>query len=233
MWFRQVIDRETSTYSYLLADEHTGDAVIIDPVLALVERDLALIAELGLRLRYALDTHVHADHVSALGALRERLGAKAVVSRHAGVGCADLAVGDGDVLQFGAHALRVLETPGHTAGCVSYAVAGAAMVFTGDALLIRGCGRTDFQGGDARQLYRSVHDKLFALPGATMVYPGHDYHGRTATSVDEERRCNPRLGGGKTVDEFAAIMSRLGLAHPPQMAQALARNARCGTEIAP
>jgi len=233
MWFRQLIDRETSTYSYVLADEHTRDAVIIDPVLAQVERDLGLIADLGLRLIYALDTHLHADHVSALGALRDRLGARAVVSRHAGVGCADLAVGEGDVLRFGGHALRVLETPGHTAGCVSYVEPGAAMVFTGDALLIRGCGRTDFQGGCAHQLYRSVHDKLFALPGATLIYPGHDYHGRTATTVDEERRLNPRLGGATTVDEFAAIMSRLGLARPQQMAQALARNASCGQAIAP
>jgi sulfur dioxygenase len=232
MLFRQLFDCDTSTYTYLLADETTREAIIIDPVLQQLERDLGLIQDLGLALRHALDTHVHADHVTALGALRERLGAPTVMSARAGVGCADLLVKEGDTLTFGAHRIEVLETPGHTAGCISYAMCDRSMVFTGDALLIRGCGRTDFQGGDPHQLYRSVHDKLFALlPDRTLIYPAHDYKGRTVTSVDEERRLNPRLGGGKTCDEFVTIMNGLTLAYPKYMDIALPRNARCGREL--
>jgi glyoxylase-like metal-dependent hydrolase (beta-lactamase superfamily II)/rhodanese-related sulfurtransferase len=231
MLFRQLFDCETSTYTYLLADEITRDAVIIDPVLTQIERDIALIGELGLTLRYALDTHVHADHVTALGSLRERLGAHTVISEGAGVGCADLLVKEGDVLELGAHTLDVRETPGHTAGCLTYVLGDHTMAFTGDALLIRGCGRTDFQDGDPRRLYRSVHDKLFALPAHTLIYPAHDYQGRTVTTVDEERRVNPRLGGGKTCDEFVAIMHQLALAYPRYMDVALPRNVRCGMAV--
>jgi len=241
MLFRQLFDPETSTYTYLLADDATREAVIIDPVLEQLERDVALIGELELALRYALDTHVHADHVTALGSLRERLGARTVMSERAGVGCADLLVKDGDVIRFGSCGLEVRETPGHTSGCVSYVTIersetggsaprgiGNAMAFTGDALLIRGCGRTDFQGGDPEELYRSIHGRLFTLPGATLIYPGHDYKGRTASSVDEERRFNPRLGGGKTSGEFTAIMHQLSLAYPKYMNVALPRNLHCG-----
>lgn len=231
MLFRQLLDPETSTYTYLLADEATRDAVIIDPVLDRIERDIGLIQDLGLRLQYALDTHVHADHVTALGSLRERLGARTVISEAAGVGCADALVKDGDTLRFGGHGLEVRETPGHTSGCLSYVTADRAMAFTGDALLVRGCGRTDFQGGDAEQLYRSVHDKLFTLPPHTLIYPGHDYQGRTVTSVDEERRLNPRLGGGKISAEFVSIMRELALAYPRHMDVALPRNVRCGMAI--
>src|SRR4051794_39669722 len=209
MLFRQLFDSETSTYTYVLADEDTRDAIIIDPVLAQIERDTSLIQDLELQLRYALDTHVHADHVTALGSLRERLGVKTVISERAGVGCADLLVKEGDVIAFGAHSLEVLETPGHTDGCLTYVTGDRAMAFTGDALLIRGCGRTDFQGGDAHQLYRSVHDKLFVLPARTLIYPAHDYKGRTVTSVEEERRLNPRLGGSHSEAEFAVIMDQL------------------------
>src|SRR5215468_7035229 len=234
MLFRQLFDPETSTYTYLLADDASRDAILIDPVLDQIERDVGLIGELDLELRYALDTHIHADHVTALGSLRERLGAQTVMSERAGVGCADLLVKDGDVIRFGRCGVEVRETPGHTSGCVSYVTierseAGGAgprgidhaMAFTGDALLIRGCGRTDFQGGDAEELYRSIHTRLFTLPGTTLIYPSHDYKGRTASSVDEERRCNPRLGGGKTRDEFIAIMRELSLAHPKYMNVAL------------
>lgn len=230
MVFRQLFDPETSTYTYLLADPTTRDAIVIDPVLDQIERDLGFIAELGLALRYALDTHVHADHVTALAALRDRVGARTVVSERAGVSCADLTVVDGDAIRFGGLGVHVLETPGHTAGCISCVTLDRAMVFTGDALLVRGCGRTDFQGGDPGALYRSVHDKLFALPGTTLVYPGHDYKGRTASSIDEERRCNPRLGGGRTQAEFAATMRALALPHPRFMAVAVPRNLRCGRE---
>lgn len=231
MLFRQLFDPETSTYTYLLADDATREAILIDPVLDQIERDVGLIGDLGLELRYALDTHVHADHVTALGSLRERLGAKTVMSERAGVGCADVLVKDGDTIRFGALGVEVRETPGHTGGCVSYVTLDRAMVFTGDALLIRGCGRTDFQEGDPHELYRSVHGKLFTLPGTTLVYPGHDYKGRTASSIDEERRLNPRLGGGRTVEQFATTMRELALAYPKYMAVALPRNVRCGMAI--
>ena len=231
MLFRQLFDPESSTYTYLLADDATREAILIDPVFDQVERDIDAIQGLGLRLVYALDTHVHADHVTALGALRERLGASTVVSERAGVGCADLLVKDGDTIRFGSHGVDVLETPGHTAGCVTYVTGDRAMAFTGDALLIRGCGRTDFQQGDAHQLFRSIHDKLFTLPAQTVIYPGHDYQGRTTTTVDEERRLNPRLGSGTTEDEFVAIMSKLALAYPKWIDVARPRNARCGREL--
>lgn len=228
MKFRQLFDCESSTYTYLLADEASGDAVLIDPVIEHIDRDLELLRDLGLTLRFALDTHVHADHVTALGELRARTGARTVVSRRAGVRCADRLVGEGDVIAFGAHDLAVLETPGHTGGCVTYLLTDQSRAFTGDALLIRGCGRTDFQQGDAHALYRSVHDKLFTLPAGTLLYPGHDYKGRTVTSVEEELRLNPRLGGGKTCDEFVAIMSKLALPMPKRIAVAVPLNTNCG-----
>jgi sulfur dioxygenase len=228
MLFRQLFDPETSTYTYLLADDATREAIVIDPVLDQIERDAGLIRELELELRYALDTHVHADHVTALGSLRERLGARTVMSERAGVGCADVLVKDGDVIRFGSCGVEIRETPGHTSGCVSYVTLDRTRAFTGDALLVRGCGRTDFQGGDPEELYRSIHDRLFTLPGATLIYPGHDYKGRTASSVDEERRHNPRLGGGKTRDQFVAVMRELSLAYPRFMNVALPRNLHCG-----
>jgi sulfur dioxygenase len=228
MLFRQLFDPETSTYTYLLADETTRDAIIIDPVLTQIERDLGLIEDLGLQLRYALDTHVHADHVTALGSLRERIGVTTVVSERAGVGCADILVKEGDTLQFGAHRIEVVETPGHTSGCLSYVLSDRTMAFTGDALLIRGCGRTDFQEGSSHELYRSVHDKLFTLPAHTLIYPAHDYKGRTVTTVDEERRLNPRLGRGNSEARFVEIMHDLALAYPKYIDVALPRNVRCG-----
>ncbi len=232
MLFRQLFDAESSTYTYLLADAQTRDAVIIDPVLEQLERDLSLIRDHGLTLRYALDTHVHADHVTALGSLRDRVGVKTVLSARAGVGCADLLVKDGDLLSFGNHALVVRETPGHTDGCVTYVTRDETMAFTGDAVLIRGCGRTDFQQGDARTLYRSVRDKVFSLPETTLLFPAHDYQGRTVTSVAEEKQLNPRLGEGKTEDEFVDLMSNLGLPYPNKIDIALPSNARCGMAVA-
>jgi len=230
MLFRQLFDPETSTYTYLLADEDTKEAVIIDPVLEQLERDVGLIGDLGLTLKYALDTHVHADHVTANGSLRNRLGARTVLSERAGVGCADDLVKQGDVLHFGRHGLEVRETPGHTSGCLTYVTLDHAMAFTGDALLIRGCGRTDFQQGSAPMLYRSIHDKVFSLPASTLLYPGHDYRGRTVTTVDEERRWNPRLGGGRSEAEFVAIMDNLNLAYPKQIDRAVPRNQACGVD---
>lgn len=230
MLFRQLFDPESSTYTYLLADEKSRDAIIIDPVLEQVERDITLIEELNLTLRFALDTHVHADHVSALGSLRERLGATTVLSERAGVGCADRLVREGDIVPFGRHGVMVRETPGHTSGCVTYVLADETMAFTGDAVLIRGCGRTDFQQGDARTLFRSVHDKVFSLPDTTLIFPAHDYKGRTVTSVEEEKRLNPRLGAGKDEAAFVEIMANLKLAYPTKIDVALPRNSHCGKE---
>ena len=231
MIFRQLFDRESSTYTYLLGDSASGEAALIDPVIEHVERDLKLVGELGLRLTAVLETHVHADHVTGAGALRERTGARTHVAALGGAPCADVALQDGDVVRAGAIALRVLATPGHTSGCVSYLVEAAgepARVLTGDALLVRGCGRTDFQEGDAATLYRSVHEKLFTLDDATLVYPAHDYKGFTCTTIGEERRLNPRLGGGATLEGFVELMSHLDLAPPAKIHEAVPANRACG-----
>jgi sulfur dioxygenase len=228
MLFRQLFDPETSTYTYLLADPQTKEAVLIDPVKETVERDMQLLRELGLTLRFVLETHVHADHVTSAGILRERLGAQTVVSRAGGAPCADVAVADGDVLRVGALALEVRQTPGHTDGCVTYVEHTRKLAFTGDALLIRGCGRTDFQQGNAHTLYRSVHDKLFTLPDDTAIYPAHDYKGRTMSTVGEEKALNPRLGGGLTEAQFVEIMAGLKLAAPKNIDEAVPANLQCG-----
>lgn len=228
MLFRQLFDRETCTYTYLLADPASRQAVLIDPVAELVERDIQLLRELDLTLVHTLETHVHADHVTAGAALRERLGSTTVVSHAGGTACADVKVRHGDVVQIGAVRIEVRATPGHTSGCVTYVVPDAGMAFTGDALMIRGCGRTDFQQGDAATLYTSVHSQILGLPDDTRLYPGHDYQGRTVTTVAEEQRYNPRLGGGRTVDEFVAIMDSLQLADPARIDEAVPANLRCG-----
>ena len=228
MIFRQLFDRVTCTYTYLLGDEASGEAVLIDPVREHVERDLQVLAELGLRLVMTLETHVHADHVTASGLLRARAGSVSAVSEAGGAPCADRALKHGDLVTFGAHTLEVRATPGHTNGCVAFVNHAEGMVFTGDTLLIRGCGRTDFQQGDARRLYQSVHEQLFSLPDGTFVYPGHDYQGRTRSTIGEERAHNPRLGGGKTADELVSIMNQLGLAYPAQIDVAVPANQQCG-----
>lgn len=235
MLFRQLFDTETSTYSYLLADEDTREAVLIDPVKEQVERDLRLVAELGLELCHTLETHVHADHITGASEIRQRLGTRSVVAAEGGASCGDVHVRDGDRVRFGRHALVVRTTPGHTDGCLSFVLDDDEhpMVFTGDTLLIRGCGRTDFQQGDPHRLYRSVHDKLFTLPPNTLVYPGHDYQGRTASSIAEELQHNPRLGGGKSEQEFVAIMSNLRLAQPKQIDVAVPANLECGRRALP
>lgn len=228
MLFRQLLDAETSTWTYLLADEATREAVLIDPVREQVARDAQLLEELGCHLLYALETHVHADHVTGGGELRRRLGCRLVVGTRAGVETADVQVSEGDEIRFGRHALAVLETPGHTAGCVSYVCREEGMAFTGDALLIRGCGRTDFQQGDARTLYASVREKLLGLPDETRLYPAHDYKGRTVTTVGEERRFNPRLGDARTPEEFVRLMGELRLAYPRRMDEAVPANLASG-----
>ncbi|MEE9381789.1 MAG: MBL fold metallo-hydrolase [Nannocystaceae bacterium] len=228
--FRQLFDPVTSTYTYLLADPGAHEAVLIDPVKEQVDRDVQLLRELGLELHYTLETHVHADHITAAGLLRRRWGCRTVVARRAVAESVDVEVVNRSRIYFGARYLEVRETPGHTDGCVSYVLDDQSMAFTGDALLIRGCGRTDFQLGDPRRLYKSVHERIFSLPDETYLYPGHDYKGRTVTTVGEEKAFNPRLGGSKTEDEFVEIMRGLKLALPRQIDVAVPANLRCGIE---
>ena len=226
MIFRQLFDPETASYTYLLGDELTREAVLIDSVAEQLERDTTLVRELELKLVLALETHVHADHVTAAGRLREALGARVAVSRHAGVHNADLLLGDGDWIALGSHRLEARATPGHTSGCMTFVTEG--MAFTGDALLIRGCGRTDFQEGNPRTLFHSVRERILTLPGTTALFPAHDYRGRTQTSVAEELRFNPRLGLDRTVESFIELMDRLTLSYPRRMDEAIPANLYAG-----
>lgn len=224
--FRQLFDRESSTYTYLVADSRTRDAVLIDPVREQVERDLKLLDELALRLGHVIDTHLHADHVTGAALLRERTGAKTACARN-GAPCADVPLIDGDVVHVGSVAIRVRATPGHTDDSLSLLTDG--MVFTGDALLIRGNGRTDFQNGDPGQLYDSITRVLFALPDETSVFPAHDYKGMAISTIGEEKKYNARVAG-RSRDEFIAIMNELHLPPPKKLAEALPANRACGRE---
>ncbi len=226
MIFRQLFETDTSTYSYLLGCERSRKAVLIDSVVSEIDHYIELLQSLNLKLIYTLETHVHADHITGAGLLREKLGSKSVVHRDAGAMCADLLVTDGVLLQVGDMELQVRHTPGHTNGCVSYVMADR--VFTGDALLINGCGRTDFQQGSAEQLYDSINGKLFSLPPDTLVYPGHDYQGNTVSTIKQEVAKNSRLGGGRSREDFISIMHSLNLAYPKYIDQALPANHSCG-----
>ena len=229
MLIRQLFDPESSTYTYLVADRAAGVAALIDPVREQLERDLSQVRELGLTLTHVLDTHVHADHVTAAALLRERTGAATCAGVHGAV-CASRHLRHGEVVRLGAVELTVLATPGHTDDSLSFLVPGA--VFTGDSLLIRGCGRADFQNGDAGALHDSITGMLFTLPEDTVVYPGHDYRGRTASTIGEEKQWNPRLAGkGRT--EFIELMSRLELPPPRQLATAVPANRACGAAPTP
>ncbi|MBX3264479.1 MAG: MBL fold metallo-hydrolase [Labilithrix sp.] len=231
MIFRQLFDKETSTYTYLVADDATGDAALVDPVLEHVERDLELVRELGCRLVSVFDTHVHADHVTGAGALRERTKATTHVSVEGGAPCADVEMTHGHVARVGGVEITALATPGHTSGCMSFVVAAEGerlRVLTGDALLVRGCGRTDFQEGDAATLWRSVHERLFVLPDDTLVYPAHDYRGFTVSTVGEEKRLNPRLGARMDLESFVTLMKRLDLPPPGKIHEAVPANRACG-----
>lgn len=233
MLFRQLFDAQSSTYTYLLADPASKAAVMIDTVYEQHERDVALLRELGLWLKYTLETHVHADHVTGAWLMKQRLGSKIVLSKHSGASGADLLVDDGDALEVGSLRLSALSTPGHTDGCMTYVTADRALAFTGDALLIRGAGRTDFQQGDARTLFRSIKQKILSLPDDCVLYPGHDYQGRTMTTVAEEKAHNPRFGGEANETDFVGYMSNLGLPHPKQIDVAVPANLRCGEPASP
>lgn len=223
--FRQLFDTSgSSTYTYLLGDPVSKDAILIDPVLEMCNRDLEMVDDLGLTLKYVVNTHCHADHVTGSGKIKTlRPGVQSVISAQSGA-VADLKVGHGDRVKFGGLQLEVRATPGHTNGCLSY-VFGRS-VFTGDALLIRGCGRTDFQEGSAETLYESVHSQLFSLPDDTVVYPAHDYKGRMCSTIGEEKRLNPRLS--KSLSEFVEIMGNLNLSYPKKIDEALPKNMVCG-----
>jgi glyoxylase-like metal-dependent hydrolase (beta-lactamase superfamily II) len=224
MIFRQLHDASTSTYTYLIGDEASGQAALIDPVRDQWERDLLLIEQLQLKLRYVLDTHVHADHVTAADTLREKTGAQTIAGP-GGAACSDLKTKDGDTFRLGALEIRVIETPGHTADSMSFLIGDR--VFTGDALLIRGTGRTDFQNGDAGTLYDTITEKLFRLPDGTRVYPGHDYRGHTQSSIGEEKLHNPRLAG-KSRAQFIELMGKLQLPRPARIDEAVPANRACG-----
>jgi glyoxylase-like metal-dependent hydrolase (beta-lactamase superfamily II)/rhodanese-related sulfurtransferase len=224
--FHQLFEAESSTYTYIIADKKTKEAAIIDPVLETVDRDLKLIEELGLRLMYVLDTHIHADHITGAGEIRKRTQAKTAVSQKAEISCVDIPLEDGQELLLGDKKIKVIATPGHTNTCMTYSFEGA--LFTGDALLIRGCGRTDFQQGSTEKLYESVHEKLFKLSDETLVYPGHDYRGQTSSTIGLEKKFNPRLGESKSKEDFKKIMSELKLANPKKIHEAVPANLACG-----
>jgi sulfur dioxygenase len=221
---RQLFEPLSSTYTYLLGCESTGQALLIDPVVNSMERDLAELQGLGLKLAVTLDTHVHADHITGALHLKQRTGSRIAAPAFDRLPCADIGIVEGTPLQVGSLQLEPLHTPGHTDGHFCYRL--GERLFTGDALLIDGCGRTDFQNGSAADLYRSVTGKLFTLPDDQLVYPGHDYHGRRVSTIGQEKARNPRLGQGRSLAEFEAIMAGLNLPYPkwlPEELQAYCR----------
>jgi sulfur dioxygenase len=227
----QLFDELSSTYTYIAFDPTSKEAVIIDPVLEQVPRDLAVIAEHRLSLLWCIETHAHADHVTGTGQLAQQLGAGTAAPAHCGIPAAQHQVADGEAIIFGKQSLKALHTPGHTAGstCYHWVCNGMGSVFTGDTLLIDGCGRTDFQGGSAHELYRSVTQRLFTLPGETIVFPGHDYKGHQRSTIAHERQHNPRLAG-RSEDEFVRIMAALNLPKPRLIDVAVPANRRLGLE---
>ncbi|PHJ66253.1 hydroxyacylglutathione hydrolase [Nostoc linckia z18] len=226
MLFRQLFDKESSTYTYLIADLETKTAILVDSVLEQVERDLKILQQLDLTLRYCLETHIHADHITGTDRLRSLTGCLGIVPENSAVTCADQYIGDGNILQLGSVQIRAIATPGHTNSHLAYLVNDTHLL-TGDALFIGGCGRTDFQNGDAGALYDAVTQKLFALPEDTLVYPAHDYQGRTVSTIGEEKRWNPRFAG-RTRNQFIEQMNNLNLPKPKKISEAVPANQQCG-----
>ena len=226
MIFRQLFEPTSSTYTYLLGDEDTGHAILIDPVIATMDRDLAEIRCLGLTLAYTVDTHIHADHITAALEMKRAVGSKIAAPAYDRLPCVDVGLEEDKEFRVGGITLHPLHTPGHTDGHFAYV--WNERVFTGDALLIDGCGRTDFQNGDADALFKSVREKLFTLPDETLVYPAHDYQERFVSSIAQEKNRNPRLGVEKSLEEFKAIMASLNLPHPKLIDYAIPGNKQCG-----
>ncbi|WP_373480702.1 MBL fold metallo-hydrolase [Geminocystis sp.] len=226
MLFRQLFDQETWTYTYLIADIETKEAALVDPVLEQVSRDLKLIGELGLTLKYSIETHVHADHITGTGELRKLTHCLGIVPEKAQVNCADRHIIDGEILMLGNIDIKAIATPGHTNCHFSYLVNNTHLL-TGDALFIRGCGRTDFQSGNSGNLYDSITQRFFTLSDDTLVYPGHDYHGHTLSTIGEEKEFNPRISH-KNREDFIKIMDNLNLPNPSKIMEAVPANQLCG-----
>ncbi len=227
--FRPLFEKQSSTYTYLLADSVSRQAIIIDAVAETQQRDIGLIEELGLDLKYIVETHIHADHITSSCPLKQKFNnAKIVLGEANPVDCADILIKDGERLKFGAYFISAIATPGHTSGCMSYKVGDK--VFTGDALLIRSCGRCDFQGGSADKLFDSIQ-RLFTLPNATYIYPAHDYGGRTLSSIWEEKAFNEMIGGGVSKAEFIARVNAMELSLPAKIHVAVPANQVCGSKI--
>ncbi|WP_246275531.1 FAD/NAD(P)-binding protein [Brasilonema bromeliae] len=226
MLFRQLFDKESSTYTYLIADPQTKEAILVDPVSEQVERDIQILRELGLTLRYCLETHIHADHITATSQLKGITGCLSIMPENAQTTCADRYIADGKILQLGNIQIQAIATPGHTDSHMAYLVNNTHLL-TGDALFIRGCGRTDFQNGDAGLLYDAVTQKLFTLPDDTLVYPAHDYQGQTVSTIGEEKRWNPRFAGHSR-SQFMMLMNNLNLPYPKKMSEAVPANQHGG-----
>ncbi len=224
--FRQLFDYESWTYTYLLGDPETREAVLIDSVKEQQERDLTLVRELGLKLKYLLETHIHADHITAAAALRAKTGAQIALNSVAGVKAADIQLNDGDELSVGRFKIRAITTPGHTNSCMSYYVEGR--VFTGDVLFVRDAGRTDFQEGSPEKMYDSVTRKLFGLPDDTQVFPAHDYKGNLSSTIAEEKAHNSKFGGGRSLEQFRDLMAAMKLGQPKKIHIAVPANMECG-----
>eukprot|EP00533_Pseudo-nitzschia_delicatissima_P004617 CAMPEP_0116094904 /NCGR_PEP_ID=MMETSP0327-20121206/9378_1 /TAXON_ID=44447 /ORGANISM="Pseudo-nitzschia delicatissima, Strain B596" /LENGTH=254 /DNA_ID=CAMNT_0003586535 /DNA_START=234 /DNA_END=998 /DNA_ORIENTATION=- len=227
---KQLFDDVSCTYTYLLWDKSTKDAILVDPVDTHVDRDLEEVKALDLKLVYAINTHAHADHITGTGLLKKALpGLESVISESSGAK-SDRSVSHGDKIVFGGQHLEVKATPGHTEGCVSLVSGDESFVLTGDTLLVQGCGRTDFQGGSPETLWNSVKSQLFSLPDTTVVYPAHDYKGRTHSTIGAEKGKNPRLGGDKSKEQFVDIMNNLNLSYPKKIDVAVPANMRCGVQ---
>jgi glyoxylase-like metal-dependent hydrolase (beta-lactamase superfamily II) len=230
MLFRQLQEPDSSTFTYLLSCEQTGKTVLIDPVLDTVDRDLQVLKEMGLKLDFTLDTHIHADHLSGAQQLKSQVGSEIAYPAIDELPCADISVEEGKVFRVGHIDIHPLFTPGHTDHHHAYLVYNGAqgMLFSGDALLIEACGRTDFQSGDAATLYHSIHEKFFSLPDETLVYPCHDYEGRFISSIAQEKQRNPRLGQNRSLKEFVHIMETMDLPYPRKIDFAVPGNEQCG-----
>lgn len=230
MIFRQLFEPDSSTYTYLVSCPDTGTTALIDPVLDTVERDLALLQQMGLSLDFSIDTHVHADHLTGAKRLREQSGSRIVYPAMVDAACVDIGLREGEPFMVGNIEIQPLFTPGHTDHHHAYLIDNGTqkMLFSGDALLIEACGRTDFQSGDAHALYHSIHEKFFSLPDETLVYPCHDYEGRFISTIAQEKARNPRLGNNKSEAEFVRIMHEMDLPYPRKIDFAVPGNEQCG-----